>query len=285
VHALTLTAADGYRLAATCYDARAPLRGHLVVAGATAVPQGFYRRFAEFASARGYTVLTFDYRGIARSRPAKLKGFSASFLDWARLDLAAAVEAMHVDSVPLFLVGHSFGGQALGLLPQPRRVARMYAYGTGSGWHGWMSTWENLRVRFVWSVLLPLLTWGRGYAPTARIGLGQDLPLGVYEQWKRWCGFPHYFFDDPAMRDVAEQFAQVDVPIAAANALDDPWAMPCSRDAFLRGYRSAPIARIDIDPARHGAAIGHMGYFRAGMEGLWEEALRWFGEEAAPHRP
>jgi predicted alpha/beta hydrolase len=112
--------------------------------------------------------------------------------------------------------------------------------------------------------------------------MGEDLPLGVYRDWKRWCRFPRYFFDDPAMAHVAAQFAQVTTPIIAATALDDRWAPPASRDAFMDGYRGAPWRAVDIDPVQRGlGAIGHMGYFRPRAEPLWREALAWFGEHAA----
>ena len=100
---LTLTTADGYPLAATRYPARGATRGHLVMAGATGVPQGFYRRFAEFACSQGYEVMTLDYRGIGRSRPATLKGFRMDYLDWGRQDLAAAVDAMSTPHLPLYV--------------------------------------------------------------------------------------------------------------------------------------------------------------------------------------
>jgi predicted alpha/beta hydrolase len=61
---VTLTAADGYPVAATRYAGQGTVKGNLVMAGATGVRREFYRRFAEFASRRGYTVLTLDYRGI-----------------------------------------------------------------------------------------------------------------------------------------------------------------------------------------------------------------------------
>jgi predicted alpha/beta hydrolase len=42
---LTLSAADGYPLVATLYTASAvPCRAHLLIAGATGVPQGFHGR-------------------------------------------------------------------------------------------------------------------------------------------------------------------------------------------------------------------------------------------------
>lgn len=279
---LTLRAADGYPITALLYESAGAPRGHLIVAGATGVPQGYYRRFAEFAAAQGYRTLTLDYRGIGLSAPATLKGFKMDYLDWGRLDLAAAVEHMEHDSLPLFMVGHSYGGHALGLLPNHDKLSAAYTFATGAGWHGWMPLPERLRVWVMWNLVGPLLTRWKGYLAWNRLGMGEDLPIDVYRQWKRWCRYPHYFFDDPEQRDVAAGFARVRLPIVAANALDDLWARPASRDAFMAGYRNADVTAVTIDPHRSGlGTIGHMGYFKPKAQPLWAEALAWFGAQHA----
>lgn len=274
---LQLLAADGYPLSATLYAAVTP-RAHLIVAGATGVPQGFYRRFAEFASQRGYSTLTLDYRGIGRSAPDTLKGFQMRYLDWAHLDLSEAVEVLHDPKLPLFCVGHSFGGHAFGLLPNHQKVDGFYTFGTGAGWHGWMPLAERLRVLAMWNLVGPLVVGTRGYLAWKQLGMGENLPLGVYRDWKRWCRYPRYFFDDPQVAaGLSERFAQVRTPIVAANATDDLWAMPRSRDAFMAAYSQAPYQAVDLQPGRDGPRrIGHMGYFRADAQPLWEQALAWF---------
>ena len=165
VQALTLPAADGYPIAAHLYPAHKSVKGQLIVAGATGVGQQFYRRFAEYASAQGFNVLTFDYRGVGQSAPKQLKGFQMAFEDWAQLDLAAAVEYLHSDHTPLFLVGHSYGGHALGMLPNHEKISRCYTLGSGSGWHGWMPLTERLKVQFMWNVMFPVLVAWKGYLP------------------------------------------------------------------------------------------------------------------------
>jgi predicted alpha/beta hydrolase len=277
---ITLQTDDGYALTALRYPAVGTPRGHLVVAGATGVPQLFYRNFALFAASKGYTVLTLDYRGIGLSKPQQLRGFRMRYLDWAQQDLSAAVDAMASDTLPLFMVGHSFGGHAFGLLPNHRSVARFYTFATGAGWHGWMPGLEQLKVWLMWNIVGPLMVRLKGYLAWNKLGMGEDLPLGVYLDWKRWCSFPRYFFDDPTMSaQVQDLFDSVTTPIVAVNATDDRWATPASRDAFMAGYRYTNVAAVDINPSARGlGAIGHMGYFRRAAQPLWEDALRWFGE-------
>ncbi len=142
VEQIALAATDGYTLGATRYHAADPLAGHLIVAGATGVPRKFYARFAKFAAKRGFTTLTLDYRGIGGSKPKTLKGFRMDFLDWAGLDLAAAVETMADEEVPLFLVGHSFGGHALGSLPNHRRIKGAFFLQQGQDGMGGCPAWK-----------------------------------------------------------------------------------------------------------------------------------------------
>jgi predicted alpha/beta hydrolase len=278
---IQLQALDGYVLGATLYYAPQPV-AQLLVAGATGVPQGFYRRFAEHAARRGFSTLTLDYRGVGHSKPAELRGFEMDYLDWAHLDLAAAVDQHRHPQRPLFMVGHSFGGHAFGLLPNHAQVAGFYTFGTGAGWHGWMPKTEQLRVLAMWRLIGPIMTHFKGYLAWSKLGMGEDLPMGVYRQWKRWCRYPRYFFDDPQMLGLAERFAAVDTPIVAANALDDLWAPPSSRDAFMAAYSGAPYQARDIQSLEGmQAGIGHMGYFRPAAQGLWDEALDWFAQVQA----
>ncbi len=281
---VVLVAADGYRLAAHRYRPAGVPLARLVVGGATGVSQRFYRRFAEYAQVRGFDTLTLDYRGIGESAPPTLRGFRMDYLDWARLDLAAAVEAHRDAALPLYLVGHSYGGHALGLLPNHTSVQGCVTFATGAGWHGWMPPAERLRVLLLWRLVLPPITRMAGYLPWSRLGMGEDLPFDVYRQWRRWCTYPNYFFGDPGLPDIKSTSEQVRTPIVAVNALDDAWALPRSRDAFMAAYRGAALQAVDIDPAAAGIGpIGHMGYFRPQASMLWAAALEWF--ERAPRTP
>lgn len=267
---------DRYLLHGQLFPIHGALQGRVIVAGATGVPQGFYRRFALFASEQGFETLTFDYRGIGKSKPRTLKGFEMNLLGWGKRDLAAAVDSMSKGDVPLFVVAHSYGGHAFGLLPNHDKVAGFYVLGAGAGWHGYMPLTEQIKVLIMWNLVLPVLTWWKGYCAWKVLGMGEDLPKNAFEQWRYWCRFRHYFFDDPKIAGIEKLLQSVRTPIIAANAMDDLWAMPDSRDAFMKYYSNAPLTRIDLSPEKLGGRIGHMGYIRKSAMPLWQGCLDWF---------
>jgi predicted alpha/beta hydrolase len=268
------TALDGYPLTSTVFPANSD--EFIALGGATAVPRGFYKRFAEYAQTRGVNVITTDYRGIGDSKQGSLKGFEMEYADWSRYDLAASVRWAS-ERGRVWMVGHSLGGHAIGQLPQLELVNAAYICAAGAGWHGWMPQPERLKVQLLWNVIGPIATRLYGYMPMSKFGGGEDLPMGVYRDWKRWCGFPHYFFDDADAQPIASKFTEIRMPIAANVSVDDLWAPPASRDAFFKGFVNATIEAIDMVPVKYNvASIGHMGYFRANVGAtLWPEIIDW----------
>lgn len=274
---IAFKALDDYPLVGTLYTPKNFTKAQIVLACATGVPQGFYRSFSEYATQLGYQVFTFDYRGVSQSAPKTLKGFHMSYLDWGKLDLAAAIDYLAQDDLSLFLVGHSYGGQALGLTSNHHKVAAMYCFGTGAGWHGYMPFKEKIKVQVIWNIVFPPMVAATGYLPWSKLNMGADLPKGVYQQWRKWCKHPTYFFADPEQQQLHEQYAQVKTPIYAVAALDDDWALPNSRYAFMQHYRQAPMHFINISADEFGLKhIGHMGYFRKGSEPIWDKMLNTF---------
>jgi predicted alpha/beta hydrolase len=247
----------------------------LLIAGATGVPQGFYKRFALYAQSKGFEILSLDYRGIGRSAPKTLKNYEVDYLDWARQDLAAGLDYFE-NEIPIFVIGHSYGGHAFGLLPNVERTKGLVCMAMTAGWAGHMPIHEQIRVNFLWHFLGPIIVANKGYLAWSALGFGEDLPKRVFDQWKYWCRFPHYFFDDPKQPHLKGQFKKIDKPIWAINAIDDTWGLPRSRNAFLKHYEGAQITTKDLNPHDLGLkSIGHMGYFRKGAEPLWDQVLDW----------
>lgn len=87
--------------------------------------------------------------------------------------------------MPLFLVGHSYGGQALGLMQNHHKVTAMYYFGTSAGWHGYMPFKEKIKVQVIWNIVFPPMVVTTGYLPWSKLNMGADLPKGVYQQWRK----------------------------------------------------------------------------------------------------
>ncbi|MDT0596393.1 alpha/beta hydrolase family protein [Glaciecola petra] len=257
-------------------------KASIILAGATGVPMHFYRHFSIAANEQGFNCYCLDYRGIGESAPKTLKGFEVDYLDWAKQDLAALVEYVSNEvsgqkTHDIFYVGHSYGGHALGLLPNTEKIKAAYFLGTGAGWSGYMPFVERLKVEILWKVLAPILVGTVGYMAWSKLGMGADLPKGVYQQWKCWCQYPRYFFDDPQCSDLEALFSLYKGPIVAANALDDLWAQPSSRQAFMSAYQNANVTSVDLSPNEYGLKdIGHIGYFSPKAESLWPTIFTFF---------
>src|SRR5437588_12786038 len=93
---LRIPALDGFELAATLYEPGTGAGGTggttVLISSATAVKRGYYDAYARHLAGEGFTVVTYDYRGIGGSRPARLAGFRARLRDWGQLDLAGVLD-------------------------------------------------------------------------------------------------------------------------------------------------------------------------------------------------
>jgi len=283
---ITVPAVDGYKLRATLFLPRGAKSHAVLINSATATPRKIYRGFAGYLARRGCAVLTYDYRGIGDSRqkavegynqPKSLVGFKASMSDWAALDVTAAVNWMRerYHQLPLGYVGHSFGGQALGLLSNNTEVSRALLIAAQAGYWKLMALPERYRVFAMLNFVGLPLTRLLGYAP-GWMGLGEDLPKGVFEQWVRWVVSERYLFTDPRLPGLTN-FANYRGALRALCISDDPWATRPAVEMLCAGFTSIEPEILTVTPADVGAAkIGHFGFFRPEHRGsLWRGGAEW----------
>lgn len=283
---ITFPATDGYLLGATLFLPRGAKRHAVLINSGTAIPRKVYRGFAGYLARRGCAVLTYDYRGTGDSRQKAmtgynqlkpLVGFKATMSDWAALDAAAAVAWMRerYHTLPLNYVGHSFGGQALGLLANNTEVSRALFVAAQAGYWKLMASPERFRVyamlKFVGLPLTRLLGYTPGWG-----GLGQDLPKGVFEQWVSWVMSERYLFTDPNLPGLSN-FANYKGALRALCLADDPWATRPAVGLLCSGFSAIEPEILTIAPADVGAAkIGHFGFFRPEhRDTLWRGAAEW----------
>jgi predicted alpha/beta hydrolase len=272
--------ADGQRIAASFYSPQGTVRGAVLIVPAMGTAQNYYHLFAAWLAARGFAAATFDYRGTGRSRlPAQrdsLRGFKADIFDWARLDCAAMIEALGArhPGAPLYWLGHSLGGQILALVPNRERIAKAFTVATGSGY--WRENVASLRPRawYLWFILAPLALRLFGYFPGRKLRKIGDLPLGVMQQWRRWCLDREYAVGAEGAA-VRAQYAAVRTPIVSISFSDDEMMSLANTESIHGFYTNAPRTMKRIAPQDIGAArIGHFGFFRSAFEQtLWQGLL------------
>lgn len=276
---IEIRAGDGFPLAATLHHPEGgEEEGFVLVNAGTGIRRGFYSRFAAFLASRGFPVVTWDYRGIGGSRPASLRGFRASMSGWGSEDLEAVLGwlgARHPGR-PFLVVGHSAGGQILGLAPSASRISAVLAVAAQSGWVRHWPVPRRYLMAGLWWGLMPAATALCGYFPSRALGLGEDLPKGVALEWARWCRNPEYMVDEAGL-PLRPHFAAVEAPILAFSFADDPFAPRTAVDQLLSFYTSASVTHRHVVPRELGLrGVGHFGFFRESCrEALWEECVRW----------
>lgn len=284
-HEFTLTADDGVLLGAAVHEPAGPARGNVVILGATAVPRVFYDRFAAHLAAHGLRVVSFDYRGVGASRHGSLRGNDATMTDWARRDAAAAlawVKAEHPGE-RVYLVGHSFGGQALGVCDALGEVDAVVTVGSQLGSRRHWPAAQSLALSLWWG-LIPRVTETVGWLP-GWMGLTHDLPAGVANEWARWCAHPEYLVG--YVDGAARRFASVRGPVLAYSFTDDAYAPRRAVEALLGRLSGARIFHRRVSPAALGVAeIGHFGFFRPATGAvLWGELTAFLEDVSEARAP
>ena len=287
---ITIKCPDGISLCATVFSPENPPLASVVFASALGVPRQFYRAFAAYLADNGIAALTFDYRGVGDSFPANGDVSRLQMADWGKLDINAvlAEAGARFKTSPLFLLGHSCGGQLFGLAPHSKQLAGVILVSAQlANWRLWPLP-SKLGMLLLWHVLIPVLCTGRTIFPARKLGLSSvDVPSSIVAQWARWARQPQYLF--AGKFDLNRQhYNELSCPVLAYTFDDDGYAPLTAAEALLARL---PNAIIDLEKVRASelnlGKIGHFGYFKekAG-NALWPRTLAWLykiaGENKAP---
>lgn len=261
-------------------------RGTVIVNPATGVLATYYHRYARFLAGQGFAVLTYDYRGIGASRPARLRGCGYRWRDWGEYDFDAAVAwARRRDPGGLLaVVGHSIGGFLPGFSPKAARVDRILTVGAQYAY--WRDYAPARRRRMVarWHLLMPALTWALGYFPGRRLGWLEDLPAGVALEWSLRGARMEDSYPGRERVALVDRFAAVTAPILAVTMSDDDYGTPQAVARGLAYYRGSPRQQVVLTPGDLGhGSVGHFALFHARhQESFWQATVAWLGEGVNP---
>ena len=269
---------DGSPVKLTVHGAVGAVKAVVQINPATAVTERMYFPFAQFLAANGFTVITYNYRGVGRNGPHP-KDVKAGFTSWADNDVEAVTEwvAEHYPGLAHMAIGHSFGGHAIGLCASSRRLSAAVTVCSQAGCLRFITpAMERLKVSLLLKVIGPLTAKLLGYVPGRRLGLGEDIPANVMLEWSRWTSLRNYFFDDPSV-NAAARFSRPSLPILALGFNDDPWAPAQAIDLMMGHLTGCTVERRQLGPEdSDGASIGHLGFFRhRHADTLWPVVLTW----------
>ncbi len=279
---IQISTPDGVSLAATLFlplpSAPAPKAAVLISSG-TGFPKAFYQLFAAYGASRGFACMTYDYRGIGGSAPADMRGCQADIIDWGTRDAPAALAflAQRFDGVPIFTLGHSVGGQIIGLMDNHDLASAHAFVAVGNGYmpYHWPRYWP-LELLFFY-ILGPLSLLHHGYIKGPDYWPGASMPRKVFLQWRRWCQRKTYYQRDVDEKLGGGNFAMGGVPIRQFGFADDPVINSRSVKLMEQLYDSANYDTKWIRPADIGVkAIGHSGAFSTKAKGFWPMPFDWF---------
>ena len=254
--AVTFRAPDGFELTGHWHQPQRPVAA-VAIAPATGVSQRFYARFAAWLAEHQIAALTFDYRGVGRSRTGSLRRLTADFSHWAQ-DIDGALGWLREQGIGRrVLLGHSSGGFLAPACPEAHSLERLVLVGAQSAyWRDW-----PLRIRLpmalLWHGVMPVVTSAVGYFPGRTLRLGEDLPRGVAMEWatRPWR--------DPFDREeMMRGYASALPPVTLAATTDDAFATAQALERVAKRLTGTRVTVRRIAPAEVGRVrLGHFGLF------------------------
>ncbi len=278
---ISIPAKDGYKLAGKLYPAASNVEKDkvLVINSATAVDKQLYHHYATFMAKNGYHVITYDYRGIAASRPKKLRGFSASFTDWGKKDFSGVLEFTKKEfpDFKIITLGHSIGGTIIGMTEKNKEISGIINIGAQTAYYKDWAKDQKTKIYFLWHIFFPMITKLYGYFPGKKLKMLEDIPKGVIDQWH-------------SRRKITDMNTQmkakgIDLFYDSCNAKlltlgveDDPIgtekAIKRIHDLFEASDKEMQIIKLTSVPIDK---IGHFGFFsRKFKDTLWHKTLTWY---------
>jgi len=268
---------DGFMLDALLFEPSVP-KACVQINSATGVKKEYYKNFAEYLASNNYAVLIFDYRGIGKSRPQSLRGFTALNHEWGQKDMAAVLDWFDYlyPDLKKYFVGHSAGGQQMGFMDNHHKISRAISISSSTGYWWWLSSPYKYFTLFVWYVLAPSLVHTVGYLPSSWFGLGEDLPKGVAWEWRSWCLKQNYYKDFLGKTISKFYFDEVRTPIHFLYPSDDTIATERTVESLRSFYNNASTSVEKVSPRDFGLKkIGHFGLFsRSCKENLWPKVVQ-----------
>jgi len=272
-----VTCSDGRQISATKYQASTAKRNeYIIINSALGVKQSFYQTFANYLAHKGFTVITWDPRGIGLSSLKNVKSDNAKLRDWGQKDLEGLLNHL-IDNHwtnwnKITLIGHSAGGHLIGLCPSISKLKNILLICSGTcNWHLYPAK-ELPKMLVFWYLIVPLFIKTLGYIPKS-LGVGHQLPKGIALEWKNWSTKKGYLFSDPTLANT--HYHCFTGKLHSIGFSDDLSFSPPKTILDLMKRFTDAKRRIQIFHPKefNKKKIGHFGIFKENNRILWRDLI------------
>ncbi len=277
---IKITGEDGISIAGTLYRSK-KLKGAVMIAPATGIKRQFYHSFAGFLAQNGFAVITFDNRGIGDSKNDSINGINASLVNWGALDMTAVLETLkqQFPNTSYHLIGHSVGGQLVGLMKNSSELQSMFNYACSSGSLRNIKYPFKLTSQVFINFFIPASNFLFGQTNSHWLKMGEPLPKLVASQWRKWCNGKGYVETDFGKSILNHYYNKLTLPSLWVHANDDDIANIANVRDMVRVYSQLKPKITTLNPKKLGyKEIGHMKFFSSKKKELWKFALIWLNE-------
>ena len=283
IETLNILCADDVEIAAALYRTDEKIKGTVMLCPATGITQKFYTKFATWLAAQGYPTITFGNRGIGKSLIGDIKKSPASIIDWGTLDMPAVLETLKnkFPDQSYHLIGHSAGGQLIGLMPNALDLKSAFVFASSSGNLSNMKFPFRVQAKFFMNFFIPLSNLFFGHTKSPWLGMGEPLPKKAAEDWARWCNGEGYLKTDFGTMIKDHQYDKLTFKTNWLYATDDDIAVRENVQEMQAVYSQCIPKTLVLSPEQNGATeIGHMGFFKSSNEHLWPLTTTWLDQHA-----
>ena len=267
---------DNYTLSVHLFEPQDPNHKLLLINSATGVKQQIYFSFAQFFSEQGFTVITYDYRGIGLSKPEKMKGFNASMRTWGTIDYKAITSYINTNfpNQEKFCLGHSLGALILGMNEDSKMFEEFIFVGTQNAFVGNLKLKTKIEAYLGFGIAQPLSTKILGYFPGNWFGLGESLPSGTAFDWRTLI--LNKKSTNKLLEKVKNYSKDLTQKVFVIRAEDDVWLTEKGVKSLLDDTypNMKPTYRLIKTSESEKNEIGHINFFRSYNKKLWNIILK-----------
>lgn len=272
---LILTTEDHISLAVHLFKPEKSNGKLLLINSATGVKQQVYFSFASYFSEQGFTVITYDYRGIGLSKPKEMRGFHGSMRLWGSKDYKALTQFIKTNFMDYkkYCLGHSVGALILGMNEDSEIFEEFVFVGTQNAFVGNLKGTTKIEAYLGFGIAQPLTTSLLGYFPAHWFGLGESLPKNCAYDWRT------LILNKKSTNRLLEKIdnfsKNLTQKVFVIRAEDDIWLTERGVLSLLNTTypNLKPTYRLIAVSESDKKEIGHVNFFRSYNNKLWDIIL------------